>query len=362
MIIRLKKAGAKLEHQGISVSFIGLIELNQDRGNHHEFASLVKDLAKPGELTHNASYSFEFVNVEKPHESYTGRNVNLRYFIRVKILRKLTNIIKENEIIVHTLACYPEVNSPIKMEVGIEDCLHIEFEYNKSKYHLKDVIVGKIYFLLVRIKIKHMEIAIIKKEITGINQNTFNENETIAKYEIMDGAPVRGESIPIRLFLGGYELTPTLKEINKKFSVKYYLNLVIVDEEDRRYFKQQEIVLWRKGEKLRKPLCQQQVGHIQAPQYQPVQISQITSIGQVAQQQNASQPVGQQPASAVQQLDTASPKLEKENIAEHVVDEPKELVIEKETVESPTVPEVSEKEVEVQQVVEPTKTSEEDES
>ena len=22
----------------------------------------------------------------------------------------------------------------IKMEVGIEDCLHIEFEYNKSKY------------------------------------------------------------------------------------------------------------------------------------------------------------------------------------------------------------------------------------
>ena len=35
-------------------------------------------------------------------------------------------------------------------KVGIEECLHIEFEYNKSKYHLKDVIVGKIYFLLVR--------------------------------------------------------------------------------------------------------------------------------------------------------------------------------------------------------------------
>ena len=40
---------------------------------------------------------------------------------------------KETEIIVHTLSSYPEVNSPIKMEVGIEDCLHIEFEYNKSK-------------------------------------------------------------------------------------------------------------------------------------------------------------------------------------------------------------------------------------
>lgn len=65
------------------------------------------------------------------------------------------------------------------MEVGIEDCLHIEFEYNKSKYHLKDVIVGKIYFLLVRIKIKHMEIAIIKRETTGAGEFQINFFEKI---------------------------------------------------------------------------------------------------------------------------------------------------------------------------------------
>lgn len=104
---------------------------------------------------------------------------------------------------------------------------------------MKDVIVGKIYFLLVRIKIKHMEIDIIKRETTGTGPNVYHENDTIAKYEIMDGAPVRGESIPIRLFLAGYELTPTMRDINKKFSVRYYLNLVLIDEEERRYFKQQ---------------------------------------------------------------------------------------------------------------------------
>ena len=38
----------------------------------------------------------------------------------------------------------------------------------------------------------------------------------------MDGAPVRGESIPIRVFLAGYDLTPTMRDINKKFSVRYY--------------------------------------------------------------------------------------------------------------------------------------------
>ena len=57
----------------------------------------------------------------------------------------------------------------------------------------------------------------------------------------MDGAPVRGESIPIRVFLAGYDLTPSMRDINKKFSVRYYLNLVLVDEEERRYFKQQVI-------------------------------------------------------------------------------------------------------------------------
>ncbi|XP_066917871.1 vacuolar protein sorting-associated protein 26B-like [Clytia hemisphaerica] len=246
--IKLKNPGKKLEHYGIKVEFIGQIELFYDRGNHHEFTSLVKELVKPGEMTTNGSYKFEFVNVEKPYESYTGKDVRLRYFLRVTIVRRLSDITKEVDIAVHTLSSYPEMNNSIKMEVGIEDCLHIEFEYNKSKYHLKDVIVGKIYFLLVRIKIRHMELAIIKRETAGTGPNSSPDNETIAKYEIMDGAPVRGESIPIRLFLSGYELTPTMRDINKKFSVRYFLNLVLVDEEERRYFKQQEITLWRKGD------------------------------------------------------------------------------------------------------------------
>ena len=63
----------------------------------------------------------------------------------------------------------------------------------------------------------------------------------------MDGAPVRGECTPIRLFLSPYDLTPTYKNVDNKFSVKYFFNLVLVDEEDRRYFKQQEIFLYRES-------------------------------------------------------------------------------------------------------------------
>jgi hypothetical protein len=64
--------------QGIKIEFIGQIELYYDRGNHHEFLSLVKELARPGELTQNTAFDFEFNQVEKPYECYTGANVRLR--------------------------------------------------------------------------------------------------------------------------------------------------------------------------------------------------------------------------------------------------------------------------------------------
>lgn len=54
-------------------------ELFSDKSNTHEFVDLVKELALPGELTQNRSYDFEFMQVEKPYESYTGANVRLRY-------------------------------------------------------------------------------------------------------------------------------------------------------------------------------------------------------------------------------------------------------------------------------------------
>ncbi|XP_042958264.1 vacuolar protein sorting-associated protein 26A-like isoform X4 [Carya illinoinensis] len=223
--------GKKFEHNGVKIELLGQI---------------VRELDVPGELFERKTYQFEFSTVEMPHESYNGINVRLRYILKVTIGRNyISNIVECQDFVVRNFTPPPSINNSIKMEVGIEDCLHIEFEYGKSKYHLKDVIIGKIYFLLVRIKIKNMELEIRRRESTGSGPNTYVETETLAKFELMDGAPVRGESIPVRLFLSPYELTPTYRNINNKFSVKYYLNLVFVDEEDRRYFKQQEITVYR---------------------------------------------------------------------------------------------------------------------
>jgi vacuolar protein sorting-associated protein 26 len=110
-----------------------------------------------------------------------------------------------------------------------------------------------------------MELAVIRRETSGEGvalatasadgapptnadaSNIFTETQTLVKYEIMDGAPVKGEVIPVKLSLRGIpaDMTPTYTAVNNRFSVRYFLNLVLVDEDDRRYFKQQEIILWR---------------------------------------------------------------------------------------------------------------------
>jgi Vacuolar protein sorting-associated protein 26 len=38
-----------------------------------------------------------------------------------------------------------------------------------------------------------MELAIVRREAAGTGTNIYNESETIVKYEVMDGAPVKGE-------------------------------------------------------------------------------------------------------------------------------------------------------------------------
>ncbi len=113
--------------------------------------------------------------------------------------------------------------------MGIEDCLHIEFEYDKSKYHLEvsvdtksvrcyvsfchiltevfvafnfyacddnsslispnpqlqDVVIGKIYFQLVRIKIKCMELGIVSLSLHLSDQQHTVRNDNICILKLL---------------------------------------------------------------------------------------------------------------------------------------------------------------------------------
>lgn len=92
---------------------------------------------------------------------------------------------------------------PIKYEVGIEDWLHLIFEFERTKYHSKDFISGTVTFKKVSIRLKSMELQIIKKETIGAGNKIYKElgitavaeNDVITKFEIMDGGPIKSNNI-----------------------------------------------------------------------------------------------------------------------------------------------------------------------
>jgi len=109
------------------------IELFFDRGNDYVFLSREQNLQPAGVLEKSTSIDFNFANLELQNESYNGINVRLRYFLQVSVAQGFLGVTKEKELWVQTFEKPAELNPPIKMEVGVENALHIEFEFNHSR-------------------------------------------------------------------------------------------------------------------------------------------------------------------------------------------------------------------------------------
>ena len=92
-----------------------------------------------------------------------------RYIVRCSLITKYKNFVEDQEFgvinPVDSTTLKPYV--PIKYEVGIEDWLHLIFEFERTKYHSKDVVSGTVTFKKVSIRLKSMELQIIKKETIG---------------------------------------------------------------------------------------------------------------------------------------------------------------------------------------------------
>ena len=244
--VQISISSRSFSHNGIKIMLVGIIENNDEGKTSSQFITLTKELDPPGTLRNQVSkFKFAFSNVEMDYESYRGIEVNVRYLLKVIISASLRNLTWEREIGVikpERKEVLESLNDPIKMEVGIGDWLHLSFELEKSKYATKGTCTGKVTFKKVNNKLKNMLLQIIRREtIIG----AYVDNTVICKYEIMDGAPFKNDTIPIRFFLTPYELTPTYPNVNNRFSVNYFINLVLYDDNDKRYYKQHEIILYR---------------------------------------------------------------------------------------------------------------------
>lgn len=261
-IIQLRPKGS-YKHKGIVIELIGYVTTLTDREDRVEFLHLDK---KYEAATISMPTSLEFCFPEdKMYESYRGINAKVSYVVKVSIARTVTIEVKE-EVWISKIdyALSQELpdtslqrsyfretefgSGAVSMEVGVDNVLHIEFKYDKKHFHLRERVLGLVTFKVMDLDLQYGEVGIVRKEYIGSGRPTDPvETETLQKFEIMDGTPVVGEVVPIRLYLNSIpRLTPSFPNIHNLFRVVYYVNLVLVTGEGKRYFKQQEIVLYRR--------------------------------------------------------------------------------------------------------------------
>ena len=247
IIIKLPQ-GKTFEHKGIKLELMGIIQSISDPNDSLKFISLTSELESIGILSKEVNtFEFKFSSVQKQFETYHGQLKNIIYLLKVTIDTSFRTLSYEQEFAVYIpepLSILSKENSPIKLEVGIEDWLKIVFEIDSRNYDIKGLIVGRVTFKKVSIRLNSMEVRIIKKESVNA-QDTQPLEQIIIAYEIMDGGPIKNEIVPIRFYLKPYCLTPTMNNVNNRLSVTYLISLVLVDIENRQYFKKHEITLHR---------------------------------------------------------------------------------------------------------------------
>ena len=205
------------------------------------------DVSRPEEIRQEKVYlNFGFQNVKLPYESYKGDYATIKYYVKIIIVNTFKNAEYEKEFAVvnpYDSSILQRNDEPIQMKVGMKQKLSLGIYFQHKNYNCRGTLKGFIIFNYLNIKLKFMEVQIVRREVIFGDKKC--EPAYVARYELIDGVPSKNEKIPIRFFLKSYNLTPTYQNVDNVFCVRYFLNLVIADEDDNRYFKQKEICLFR---------------------------------------------------------------------------------------------------------------------
>ena len=83
----------------------------------------------------------------------------------------------------------PEDNNPVKLEMGLDGYMHLEWKLNRIQIGLGDSIEGVVKFITNLIQIRDMRLSLVKKEVVGTGQNRKVNTQVLYDFEIMDGCP-----------------------------------------------------------------------------------------------------------------------------------------------------------------------------
>lgn len=232
--------GRSIVHQGVQLNLVG--EYRKFNGESiSRFYTRKQELLPKGELMAPLKTNFAFDNVNFTTCSYKGTAVNVVFFIELKIVRRMIDFKVEAPFTVVIFTPRPQKCISTHNEVGIRNILHIEFVFPHNMIDSVGCALGAVFFILVKIRIVHMELMLYRVENYTSDEVYFKKKTILKTFEIMDGAPVRGECIPIRFYLGDANIWPFHHFKDSKLKVEHYIKAKLRDENNKGYYKRLKV-------------------------------------------------------------------------------------------------------------------------
>lgn len=253
-----------IEHFGIRAEFICSISLPSEKPKKpHQLAYHCVLLSKGKRLYGREKFRFSFSDEFTKWESFHGNDLTLRYFVRITIVTPMLipDIKSEEEIWVHR----PFEEEPGWMSdvarldsthlftdeaaicIGYKDRLFAKFCLEKRVYS-----IGQMNYIPMRIEVvcndvKEMKACLMRRETEIFGGESKSSMSEIMSIVMDEGDPVPGSATRRLMFELGEsrDITPTFDCVENKFSVQYFVRIIVITRDGMSRSGEQEILFWR---------------------------------------------------------------------------------------------------------------------
>ena len=241
--VRITPNQKSFSHKGIIFDFTSI--LVPENGKPINLTTPVQiPLVESGTLTGTMECQLPQLTISQNVQTYHGQLFNIKHvlhFVAKKSFGQSVEYSEEIKAYAYT-PCITKLQ-PLCVRVAVTENVRIDLLINRRKFELRDVILGGAHFLLVALKITKFEVSLVAQEVFEQNGKPIKHKNVIHTWQVTDGAPVKGEIIPFRLFLSPLNLSPSCVDQTKGYSVSHFLHFIIYTTSGQKYFKSLQIKL-----------------------------------------------------------------------------------------------------------------------
>ena len=241
--VKITTKSSSFSHKGIIFEFLSILETENGKTTNLTTPVTIP-LIEPGSLTGTVECQLPQLTIPSQVQTYHGQLFSIRHILKFVAKKSFGQSVEYSEEI-KAFSYSPCITKlqPLCVRVAVTENVRVDLIINRRKFELRDVILGGAHFLLVALKITKFQVSLVAQELYENGDKTVKHKNIFHTWQITDGAPVKGEIIPFRLFLSPLNLCPSVVDQAKGYSVSHFLHFTLFTTSRQKYFKSLQIKL-----------------------------------------------------------------------------------------------------------------------